>query len=334
MSRHAIAVVLAVLVCAQSQPAQAYLKFGVAVGDKSVALKWAPGPVRYYIFDSSVPGVSSSDLQSAVGSAFATWQAVPTSSIAYQFAGVTSAPPGQDDGLSAIGFESHPEFDGVLASTDFVVDDATGQLIESDIFFNSAFKWSVSASGEAGKYDLQSIALHETGHFGGLAHSALGETSINAQGQRSVLGAEAVMFPIAFASGSVAARTLRADDIAGISDLYPDGDFTAADGSVSGRVLKSGQPLFGAHVVAFDPRTNTMVGAFTLNAQGQFSIAGLSPGPHIIRVEPLDDASVDSFFDQSVTPVDVNFQVMFDSALVVVPRGGDSGQVTLTVLSK
>ena len=33
------------------------------------------------------------------------------------------------------------------------------------------------------------------------------------------------MFPIAFAAGSIAARTLKADDIAGISDLYPDGDF-------------------------------------------------------------------------------------------------------------
>ena len=33
------------------------------------------------------------------------------------------------------------------------------------------------------------------------------------------------MFPIAFAAGSIAQRTLKADDIAGISDLYPDGGF-------------------------------------------------------------------------------------------------------------
>jgi hypothetical protein len=29
---------------------------------------------------------------------------------------------------------------------------------------------------------------------------------------------------------------------------------------------------------------------FTLTHDGQFSIAGLRPGPHVIRVEPLDDA--------------------------------------------
>src|SRR5258705_5865541 len=114
------------------------------------------------------------------------------------------------------------------------------------------------------------------GHFSGLSRSALGETELASGGGRRVLSAEAVLFPIAFASGSIAGRTLKADDIAGISDLYPDGDFVTADGSLSGRVTKDGQPLFGAHVVAFNPATGAMVGGFTLNAQGQFSILGLS----------------------------------------------------------
>ena len=67
------------------------------------------------------------------------------------------------------------------------------------------------------------------------------------------------MFPIAFASGTIAGRTLKADDIAGISDLYPDGGFTASTGSISGTVTKDGQPIFGAHIVAFDPATGSMV---------------------------------------------------------------------------
>jgi hypothetical protein len=258
---------------------------------------------------------------------------VPTASISYQLAGVTSANPGADDGASVIGFQNRPDLDRVLASTSFLVDSATGALLESDIFFNSAFPWSVAAAGEPNRFDLESIALHEIGHFSGLGHSALGETELQSSGGRRVLSAESVMFPIAFASGSIASRTLKADDIAGISDLYPDGNFSATAGSLSGRITKDGQPMFGAHVVAFNLSTGLLVGGFTLNAQGQFSIGGLSSGLHVLRVEPIDDAAVDSFFDTSRT-VDIDFRVAFLDRIVVVPKGGDSGEVTLTVVRK
>jgi len=280
-----------------------------------------------------VPGVTAADFQAAVGRAFATWQAVPTASITYELAGVTSASPGSDDGSSVLGFRSRPDLDRVLASTSFLVDTATGALLESDIFFNSSFAWSVSPAGEAGRFDLESIALHEIGHFSGLGQSALGETELISTGGRRVLSAEAVMFPIAYTSGSTAARTLKADDIAGISDLYPDGGFATDEGSLSGRVTRDGQPLFGAHVVAFNAATGAMVAGFTLTAQGQFSIGGLSPGVHIVRVEPLDDADVDSFFDTTRT-VDLDFRVTFLDRAVVVPKGGDTGEIAVQVVRK
>jgi len=333
MRRAFTALVIASLVLGHSSSAHAYLKFGVPIGGQQVTVKWAQTPVRYFVSDTGVPGVSAVDFQNAVGRAFATWQAVPTASITYQLAGVTSALPGSDDGSSVLGFRSRPDLDRVLASTSFLIDSTTGALIESDIFFNSAFQWSTAAAGETGRYDLESIALHEIGHFSGLGHSALGETEMISTGGRRVLSAEAVMFPIAFAPGSIAARTLKADDIAGISDLYPDGDFQTTDGSLSGTVTKDGQPLFGAHVVAFDPASGSMVASFTLNAQGQFSIGGLSPGPHVVRVEPLDDADIDSFFDSSHT-VDIDFKVAFFDQVVAVPKGGDSGQIALKVVHK
>ena len=59
-----------------------------------------------------------------------------------------------------------PDLARVLASTSFLVDGVTGELLESDVFFNSTFAWSVAPGGEPNRWDLESIALHEIGHAG------------------------------------------------------------------------------------------------------------------------------------------------------------------------
>jgi hypothetical protein len=322
----------AFLLLVPADSALAYLKLGFDMNGQSFILKWPRSPVQYFVSSVGVPGVTPNDFQAAVSRAFATWQAVPTSSMAFQFGGYTGNLPGEDDGRSTLGFLNQPQLDRVLASTSFLVDGVTGELVESDIFFNSAFPWSVAPGGERNRWDLESIALHEIGHFSGLGHSALGETEM-ANGGRRVLSAASVMFPIALGAGDVSMRTLRPDDIAGISDLYPDAGFNNTTGSVSGKVIKNGSGVFGAHVVAFDIARGEMVGNFTLRADGQFSIAGLQPGPHLLRVEPLDDADLDSFFEPE-DPVDINFRIKYHERLVIVPKGSDSGAVQITVAPK
>jgi hypothetical protein len=228
---------------------------------------------------------------------------------------------------------NRPDLDRTLGATSFVVDTSTGEVLESDIFFNSApFPWSVAQAGETGRFDVESIALHEIGHLHGLAHSALGETELRAGGRR-VIAAEAVMFPIAFSAGSIDGRTLKADDIAGISEIYGTTAFTRDTGSISGRVTKSDKGVLGAHIVAFNPNTGKMVGGFSLTEDGSFVIAGLSPGPYVLRVEPLDDGDIESFFDPSLN-IDVDFKVKFYEKLVVAPRGGGTGGVEIKVAAK
>jgi hypothetical protein len=331
--RQALATGVALTVAiAHASPAFAYLKLGFELSGRTVLLRWQRTPVRYWITDRPAPGVSALDLQAAVSRAFGRWENVETASIAYSFAGFTSARPGEDDGLSTLGFMAAPELDRVLGSASFLIDAVTGELLEADIFFNTAFAWSVADGGQSGRFDLETIAVHEIGHFSGLGHSALGETTVTPSG-RSVQAVEAVMFPIAFGPGRTANRTLKADDIAGISDLYPAGGFDDDTGSISGRVTKNGGGVFGAHIVAFHLETRTLVGNFTLSRQGRYTIAGLAPGPHVLRVEPLDDADVDSFFVDEAA-VDLDFRGAFLDRLVVVPPGGDKGGVDIAVRPK
>ena len=137
------------------------------------------------------------------------------------------------------------------------------------------------------------------------------------------------MFPIAFSPGNIDGRRVQPDDIAGVSDIYPDDGFREATGSVSGRVTKDGLGVFGAHVVAMHLRTGALVGGFTLDQTGTFVLAGLEPGPVVLRVEPLDDGDVTSFIDGP--RVDLDFQVAFSPRTIFVPRGGNAPDVTIEV---
>lgn len=333
MSRRAVPLVVAGLLLAVAVPASGYLKLGTRVGDRTVTLRWLSMPVRYFIADRSTTGVAADQFQAAVTRAFATWDAVETAETSSQFAGFTQAAAGASDGISVLGFANRPDLDRVLASTSFRIDVITGEIVESDIFFNTTFPWSVAPAGETGRHDVESIAVHEVGHLLGLGHSAIGETDV-VPGGRRVLAAEAAMFPIAFAAGSVVDRSLKPDDVAGLTDIYPTSESRRSRGSITGRVRRGNGGVFGAHVTAFNPRTGALVGGFSLNQDGGFTIAGLEPGPYVLRVEPLDDAEIDAFFDTTAVNVDLNFRVRFHERIVVVPRGGGVRDIDITVIPR
>ena len=331
-SRRAAVLAAAVLIVTVAAPLSAYLKLGTVINGRTQSLRWRDFPVRYFVNNGGVMLVTPQQFQGALGRAFDTWRRVETAQTSSEFVGFVNAQPFVADGASVIGFQNRPEQDRTLAATTFTVDTTDGRILESDIFFNSAFPWSVAESGVADRFDVESIAVHEIGHLLGLSHSAMGESEQIAGGRR-VIAAEAVMFPIAFSRGNIAGRTLKADDVAGISDIYGTSAFSREFGSISGRVTKNGTGVRGAHVVAFSTQSGKLIGGFTLSATGDFVIAGLAAGTYILRAEPLDDGDVNSFFDDDFV-VDLDFRVAFHDRVVAVPRGGGVRNIEIKVVAK
>ena len=326
-----VAVTAASFLTVSGRRADAYLHFGVGTTSSIPRdWKWPSFPIRYYVGTRALPNISAAEFQTVIQGAFERWRQVSGGApISATFAGFLGGvePPLRDD-LNLIAIQDLPA--GVLGVT-YVRVNTAGELGDIDMGITAAQPWSTNPAGETGRFDLPATVTHEIGHMLGLAHSMLGETTVLPGGGRRVAAAEAIMFPIAFSPGS-AVRPLSADDGAGLADLYPPSGFRQQTGIITGRVRKSGRGVFGAHVVAFDPSTKALVAAFSLSAEGDFTIAGLSPGPKILRVEPLDDAGIGSFFGGgTVAPVDAAFSATFAPQVVLVAAGQTVGPVTIEV---
>ena len=314
--------------------ADAYLRLGFTiVGNRVVGIQWNQLPIRYFITNRSAAGVSAAQLEAATAASFDNWTSQPNITLSSQFQGFTNLEPTREDGQTTIGFQSRPDLETTLGATTFRINTQTGEIQTSDIFLNSMFQWSVAAGGETNRFDVESILTHEVGHLLGLGHSALGETQPRSGGGRSVLGKRAVLFPIAYGPGSIEDRSLEADDIAGITDIYGTDEAERTLGGIGGRVTLNGTGVFGAHITAIHISTGEMISGFSLNTQGDFAILGMKPGIYLVRAEPLDDADIDSFFDEE-PPVNLNFRVTYFSRHVAVPPGGSSGSIEIKVRAK
>ncbi len=128
--------------------------------------------------------------------------------------------------------------------------------------------------------------VHEMGHALGLQHTFTSSAMSQATTRATSL-----------------VRIIDADDVAGISVLYPSASFAGQFGSISGRVLfNSGQPVHLASVVAIRAGASPVSG-FT-NPDGTYRIDGIPAGSYFVYTHPLPPtADVVSPLDPSGTPV-------------------------------
>jgi hypothetical protein len=97
------------------------------------------------------------------------------------------------------------------------VDDATGVVTDTDIFFNTSHKWAVNDAGLAGsalcgdsdRFDIGNVFTHELGHPVGVGHSDDGNDA----------AWKATMAPTA-SKGEVRKTTLSDYDLNGMDVVY------------------------------------------------------------------------------------------------------------------
>jgi hypothetical protein len=132
-----------------------------------------------------------------------TWSNVQGSSYRINYGGATTRCPSlvqQCPGPQA--FDSHNDVGWQrLGGSTLGVTWYSTSIDEADMALNYKFAWSSGCTNVSGRYDVETVFLHENGHVAGLGHSS---------------DPNAVMYP----SYQTARCTLSADDRNGIAALY------------------------------------------------------------------------------------------------------------------
>jgi hypothetical protein len=298
------------------------------------------------------PETSTQQIDRAIRNSFDVWASAGTSLTQSSFSPLDQLSGAQcsiSDGLNSICFnQSSQSFTGgVLAFTIVNSWDEVGvqavpnhpltsfiaEIVDADVYFRTdgqfTFATREALAAQPNSFDLESVLIHELGHFFGFSHSAV---------------MRAMMYPFAsrgIITGGVRCPTpntgcdlpLADDDRAGLRVLYPNPADTTNIGTISGYVLPAnpltlaglpsataGKPqpprpvtgIFGAHVVAVDAATGAVVagtlGGWSCNPNnlpsqfdGFYKIEGLPINrSYKIFVEPLDSPTTSDDISNAV----------------------------------
>lgn len=188
-----------------------------AEGDCGEPLRWGPRCTGFAIQEDGSRRISANRLSDMARAAFDTWTSVDCGD--GDRPGLVVQPLGRVS-CGALEYNSsagnanvivfrddawpHPASSHNVALTTTTFDPETGELFDADIELNSA-DFELTVSDENVSYDLESVLVHEAGHFLGIGHTDVPEST---------------MLPI-YLEGDTSLRTLGADDVAAVCALYP-----------------------------------------------------------------------------------------------------------------
>ncbi|MFA7199085.1 MAG: hypothetical protein WC093_07315, partial [Methanoculleus sp.] len=158
--------------------------------------------VSYYVNPPSVSGALTA-AQNAAG----TWTAVQGSDFSFQYAGITTSTDVSGNSKNEI-LWGDIDTDGVLAQASTW--SYPGQVIECDIKFNTRYTWSTTP--QTGKYDIETVCLHELGHWVQL---------LDLYGNVQNYPSDTAKVMYGRVGSGLAKRTLTESDAAGARWIYP-----------------------------------------------------------------------------------------------------------------
>jgi hypothetical protein len=187
--------------------------FSVAL-QNNYTLRWNRRNVSFYLDADGTRDITTQEDAQAIQRAIQSWNNVACSDFTLQQVGTithtnTIVTTNRTDGQNAVVWieDNRWTFGSYVLAVTTPVFDNNGRISEADISFNGyQTRWSTNLS-QAG--DVESVAVHEFGHFFGLQHVLGGES----------MAEPPTMAPFADPYGKT--RSLTPDDQQGLCYLYP-----------------------------------------------------------------------------------------------------------------